>query len=56
MDLFKDKETGEIKTKKSWIRSLAQEAAGCAGDAYDLNGADIFQAMLDDGALIKVED
>ena len=55
MALFKDKETGEIKTKKFWIRSLAQEAAGCAGDAYDLTGADIFQAMLDDGALVKVE-
>lgn len=53
--LFKDKETGETKTKKSWIRSLAHEAAGCVGDAYDLTGADIFQAMLDDGALVKVE-
>ena len=51
--MFKDMETGEVKTRKQWIRELNKEAReSMADNAY--NGTDLFMALREDGILVEV--
>lgn len=50
---LKDTETGEVKTKQSWIKILNKEAKeSFADEPYD--GRELLRALMEDGKMVQV--